>query len=373
METGDCLGLTEHGAHEIRWSYSALRHADLGSFALQPGVELLDHLLCPSGVDLTRRVLALAKHHVAPLIDQVIHFGVVGYFLRQLGRNKSQTLGIADGYVTWHHGCISDANGDVNSGQHDVLEGGGIHAARVDFEARNFLNTGDIPHRSVDNQSVVTLGVDSSREIVTDDRAVSDFSEQIHDQNVARCQDVYDPGVFISNAIFFLAVLANYRIQVGPLRHKNRGDDADYESLSGVNHLPATFELAAVAGILQDVPRLVRGDVFQASQHRIRNLRATVRKKVALPFRREFNALALSEEVELSMRRRRQQQHQPTHQSGSKRNSDHRTPRRVGGLKTSCIATAKISHSDRRGNRSPAGGSALRQEVFLARPARSKQ
>ena len=52
----------------------------------------------------------------------------------------------------------------------------------------------------------MALGIDGGREIVSDDRAVADFPEQIDDQNIARFQDVDDPGVLVSDAIFFFAI-----------------------------------------------------------------------------------------------------------------------------------------------------------------------
>ena len=110
------------------------------------------------------------------------------------------------------------------------------------------------------------------------------------------------------------------------MRHENSGHDAAHEPLSGIDDLPAAFELIAVAGILQNVPRLVGCDVFQPGQHRIRHIRTSVRKTVALPFRREFDALVFREEVELRMGRRRQRQRQATYQSRKKASSFHRAP-----------------------------------------------
>src|ERR1700678_2983400 len=232
--TGESLGLMKPSAGPIDSHRSLQRHAELGSLFLQPRVELLDHLPGPLVVDLTGRVFAFAQHRVTPVVDQMIHFRIVGYFSRQLRRNESDALRIADRNVARHHGCISDSDRHVDSSQHDVLERRGIDAARVHLEARNFLNAGDISHRSVHDQSVATLGVNGGREIIADDGAVADFPEQIDDQNVTRLQDVDDPGVLVSNAIFFSAVGLNHGIHVRASRHENGGHDPAHEALPGI-------------------------------------------------------------------------------------------------------------------------------------------
>src|ERR1700678_1372827 len=53
--TKENLGLAKQHAPEAKLSRSLHRHAEFGSFSLKPGIELLDHLLGPRGVDLAGR------------------------------------------------------------------------------------------------------------------------------------------------------------------------------------------------------------------------------------------------------------------------------------------------------------------------------
>ena len=52
---------------------------------------------------------------------------------------------------------------------------------------------------------------------------------------------------------------------------------------------------------LQNVPGFVRGHAFQALQHRVGHLRASVRKAVAVPLRGERDALFIGKQAKLSV------------------------------------------------------------------------
>src|SRR5579864_3296515 len=212
-----------------------LWHAELRTFGFQPGVEFFDHLRRPFCIDLSWRVLPFPQHHVTPFINHVIHLGFVSQFFRQLRRDKRNSLRIADGYVSWHHGHISDSDGDVDPRKHDILQSRGIDAASVDLESRHLLNAGNVANGAVHDQAVVALRKHGGREIVSNDGSVPDLPEKIDNQDVARLQDVDDPGVFITDAILFFSVGANHRIYVGTARHEHRSHHSTYQSLSGVN------------------------------------------------------------------------------------------------------------------------------------------
>src|ERR1035438_36238 len=104
----------------------SLRQAELRSLSFEPGIEFLDHLRRPLCVDLAWSVLSFAQHRVAPFLDHVIHLGFVGEFLCQLRGNERNSLGISDYNVARHYRHLSDPNGDVDSGQHDMLQSRGI-------------------------------------------------------------------------------------------------------------------------------------------------------------------------------------------------------------------------------------------------------
>ena len=281
------------------------RHAEFRSLFLQPGIECVDHLFRPFRIDLSGCVLTFAQHRMAPLIDQAIHFGVVGYFFSKLRRNESDSFGIADRDVARHHRDFSDSNGNVDSGQHYILQRGRIDPADVALESWNLLNAGYVSHRAVHDQAVVALGVDRGREIVADDCAVTDFSEEIDDQNVSGLQNVDDPGVFVAKAAFFFSVGANDGVDIGTLRHEDRRDHAANEPRSGVDHLPSAFELVAVAGVLQHVPSLVGSHVLEAGQNGIRDMGTSVGKAVAVPLRSEFDPLLFRKKAELRVGRKK--------------------------------------------------------------------
>src|ERR1051326_2351497 len=224
-----------------------LWHVELRSLRLQPGVEFFDHLRRPFCIDLSWCVLSLPQHRVTPFINHVIHLGFVSQFFRQLRRDKRNSLRIADGYVSWHHGHISNSDGDVNSGEHDILQGRGIDAARVDLESRHLLNAGNVANCAVHDQAVVALRIDGGREIVSDDGSVADLPEKIDNQDIAGLKDVDDPGVFVTNSILFFAVGANHRVHVGTARHEHCRDHSAYQSWPGVNYFPPAFELVTEA------------------------------------------------------------------------------------------------------------------------------
>src|SRR5277367_5495390 len=90
------------------------RHAEFRPSFFQPRVELLDHGFGPATVNLSRRVCACAQHGVAPFVDLVVHLGIVSDFLRQMRRNESASLGIAERYVAGHHRDLADADRNIN-------------------------------------------------------------------------------------------------------------------------------------------------------------------------------------------------------------------------------------------------------------------
>ena len=220
-----------------------------------------------------------------------------------------------------------------------------INSAHIALEARDFLNPRNIADGAVYDQSVVTFGVDRRRQIVADNCAVADFSEQIDDQNVARFQNVDDPRVLVANAIFFFAVGANHRIHIRTLRHEHRRHHPADKPRSRVDHLPSAFELVAITGILQHIPSFVGGDILQTRQHSVPNIRTSVRKAIAVPIRREFNSLLFRKKIELCMRRKNQRKSQRTcdhNQSGSSH--------RFSASPSNFIMTANVSQRSRYNN-----------------------
>ena len=149
----------------------------------------------------------------------------------------------------------------------------------------------------------------------------------------------------------FLPFAANYRIHIRACGHKNSGNHASHKPISGIDDLPARLELVFIAGILQNIPCLISGNVFQTRQHGVRHVRPTIRKAVAMPVRSEFDALLSGKEIELCMGRRRQRQRQGNHQCGKKESFVHKTPVRISSLKLDFVVNAKISHGDRLSNR----------------------
>src|SRR5581483_748131 len=252
------------------------RHAQLRSLAGRPAVEFLDHRSGPLGVDLSWCVLAFSEHHVTPLVDEVSHLALVRHLLRKLGGDERHTLGVANRNISRHHRSFTNADRHVNAGQHDVLQGRGINSANETLESFDLLNTGLITDRAIYDQPVVALGVNRGSQIVADDRAVANLAEQVHDQDVSRLENVDDPRVLVANTSFFFAVGLNDRVDIRTARHEHRRDDAADQAFAWVNDLPTRFILVAKARLLQRVPCFFGSYAFQALEHLVGYLRASV-------------------------------------------------------------------------------------------------
>src|SRR4029077_1178962 len=134
---------------------------------------------------------------------------------------------------------------------------------------------------------------------------------------------------------------ANHRVHVGSLGHEDCGDNAAHEPRSGVDHLPAAFELVAITSVLQHVPSLVSGHVFQTRQYGMRDVWTSVGKPVAVPFRSKFDPLLFGEKVELRVRRNDQGDRQTSCNPDKKSDFSHKIPE----LTTDSVVTAKLSQA----------------------------
>src|SRR5207244_10733311 len=264
----------------------------------------------PLAVNLSRRVLPFPQHHVAPFVDEVRHFSICRNFFRELRRNKSEALGISQRDIARHHRHITEANRDVDSHQHGAFQRRRINATHVNLKALNFLDPGHVANRAVHNQSVVALGKNGCRKIVSRKRAVANFAEQIHHQNIAGLQNIYHPRVLASDPLFFLAIRLDDRIHVRTTRSEHRSNYPAHETLSWINPFPPRFELIAIASVLQSVPGLISSNLFQTREHTVSDFRPAIREALAVPLRRELDSLFLREKPELSKTGDGQQQYE---------------------------------------------------------------
>ena len=112
--------------------------------------------------------------------------------------------------VTWHDGYIPNSNGCVDAHQHGALERRGIDTANVNLKALNLLNSANIAHGAVHDQTVMALGVNCGGKIVTGEGSVANFAEQIDYQQISGLQDVNNPRVLASHAGLLFSVCLNY-------------------------------------------------------------------------------------------------------------------------------------------------------------------
>src|SRR3954453_24249445 len=255
-----------------------LRHAPLRSLLLQPPIELLNHLLRPTRINLSGRVLALSQHRVAPLIHQPRHFGLLGNSLRQVRGDKGKAFRVADDDISWHHRDVSDPNGDVDPRQHDILKRGRIGAANKNLKTVNLLETCHISHRAIHDEAIVAVRVHRGAQIVADHGSVANLTEKVYDQHVSRLKNVDDPRVFIADAALLFAARANDGVNIGSARHEDCGDDASDQPLARINNLPSRLKLVAVARVLQNVPCFVGSYIMQALKYDVRDLWASIGK-----------------------------------------------------------------------------------------------
>src|SRR5438552_1307339 len=285
-------------------------HAKCRSLLREPAVEFFDHVAGPLAVNLSRSVLPFPQHHVTPFVDEVRHFSICRNFFRELRRNKSEAFGISQRDIARHHSHITNANRDVDSHQHGAFQRRRINATHVNLEAFDFLDPGHIADGAVHNQSIVALGKNGCRKIVSRKGAIANFPEQIYDQNVAGLQNIYHPRVLASDPLFFLAIRLDDQIHIGTTWSEHRSNYPAHETPSWINHFPSRFELIAIARVLQNVPGLVCGHIFQARKHTVSNLRAAICEALAVPLRRELDSLFLREKPKLSKTGDGQQQYE---------------------------------------------------------------
>jgi hypothetical protein len=110
----------------------------------------------------------------------------------------------------------------------------------------------------------VALRVNCCREVVSDDGAVSDLSEEVYDENIAGFKNVDNPGILVADAVFLFSIGANHRIHIRPKGHEYSGYNPADQPFAGINYFPPTFELIAIVGALEQVPSLLGSDVFEA-------------------------------------------------------------------------------------------------------------
>src|SRR5207237_589114 len=125
------------------------------------------------------------------------------------------------------------------------------------------------------------------------------------------------PRVLASDALFFLAIRLDDRIHVRTTRSEHRSNYPAHETLSWINHFPSRFELIAIARVLQNVPGLIRSNLFQTREHTVSDFRPAIREALPMPFRRKLNSFFLREKPELSKTRdgRQKYEHRNTDNS----------------------------------------------------------
>src|SRR5207245_1529195 len=282
----------------------------LRSVLVPPAIKLFDHVACPLAVNLSRSVLPFPQHHVTPFVDEVRHFSICRNFFCKLRRNKSEALGISQRDIARHDRHITDANRDVDSHQHGAFQRRRINATHVNLKAFDLLDPGHIADGAVHNQSIVALGKNGCRKIVSRKGAIANLHEQIHHQHIAGLQDVYHPRVLASDPLLFLAVGLDDRIHIGTTRSEHSSYYPPHQTVSGINNFPPRFELIAIARVLQNVPGLIRSNLFQTREHTVSDFRPAIREALAVPLRRELYSLFLREKPKLSKTGDGQQQYE---------------------------------------------------------------
>src|SRR5437899_6759251 len=139
--------------------------------------------------------------------------------------------------------------------------------------------------------------------------------EQIHHQHIAGLQNIYHPRVLASDPLFFLAIRLDDRIHIGTTRSEHRSNYPAHETPSWINHFPSRFELIAIARVLQNVPGLIRSNLFQTREHTVSDFRPAIREALPMPFRCKLDSLFLREKPELSKTRSGQYKHRKTEHS----------------------------------------------------------
>ena len=92
------------------------------------------------------------------------------------------------------HGGLADADGDVEAGQGDVADTGGIDAAHVDVDVE-LHDALVIADAAVDHRAGLGAGGDGGAQVVADHGAADDLAEDIDHHHVAFLQGLDDPGV----------------------------------------------------------------------------------------------------------------------------------------------------------------------------------
>src|SRR5215472_4974742 len=279
------------------------RHAQLQPLLRQPGIELLDHASGPLGINLPGRVLSFPQHHVAPLIHQMSHLGIIRDFFRQLRRYKRNSLGISDRNIPRHHCRLPDTNRYINARQHHIFERRRIDPPHIALETLDLLDSRLVANGAIYNQSILALSVNGRRQIIANDRSVANLAKKIDDQYIAGLKNINDPRVLIANPAFFLSIRLNDGVDIRPARHEHCRHRSPDQPLTRIDNLPAAFELIAKTCVLEGVPSLFRANRFQTLQHGAGNPRTPIGKTLAVPVRGKSQALFTRKETQLSLRR----------------------------------------------------------------------
>ena len=214
-----------------------------------------------SAVNFAGFVLPFGKFLFGPLVMDADFVSAVEDILDELRRDEIYAFTIPDDEIAGHYGDSTDADGHVDAGKHDVVDGSGINVFEIGGHV-DFGNAIEIANAAVDDQTAAfCCGHHIVKEIVADDRSTDFLAEDIDNQDIAGLKHVN--GGLVGEVR--QAVLLGFRVgdvfEVRPLRHElNRKGAADH-GLIGMEDAEAVGVLIVETFFLQDRPDFLGGEL----------------------------------------------------------------------------------------------------------------
>ncbi len=95
--------------------------------------------------------------------------GAVKNLLDELWRDEIDAFAVADGEISRHYSHAPDTHRNIDSSEHDVIDGGGVGGSKIGGHV-DFREAIQIANAAVDNQSAAVRGFHHVvEEIVSDD------------------------------------------------------------------------------------------------------------------------------------------------------------------------------------------------------------
>jgi hypothetical protein len=235
--------------------------------ALEVFLILLDQFgIFGSAVDFAGFVLPFGKFLFGPIVMYADFVSAVEDILDELRRDEIDAFTIPDDEITGHYGDAADADGHVDAGKHDVVDGGGINVLEIGGHV-DFRNAIEISNAAVDHQTAAFCrGHHIEKKIVADYCSADFLAEDVDNEDIAGLEHVNGSLVGQMRQAALLGFGVGDVFEVWPLRHELNCKGTANHGLIGMENAEAVGELVVEAFFLQDRPDFLGGELARLSK-----------------------------------------------------------------------------------------------------------